>query len=173
MAPAIGGTIRLGHPIWLIEAHVLDALARDALGDAAAAERALERAMDLAQADHILSPFVVHPVGDLMRRHLGTPTNHVSMAAEILDLLDRNRATSPLTEPDRLPEPLSRAEIRVLRYLPTRLSAQEIARELYVSQNTVKTHMRRLYTKLDAHNRRKAVERASTLGLLAAPPRPH
>jgi hypothetical protein len=55
----------------------------------------------------------------------------------------------------------------VLRYLPTHLSAPEIATELSVSTSTVKTHMHNLYTKLGAHRRAEAVERARALGLLA------
>jgi len=55
----------------------------------------------------------------------------------------------------------------VLRYLPTNLSAAEIANELYVSPNTVKTHIHNLYTKLSTHRRGEAVARARALGLLA------
>ena len=66
-----------------------------------------------------------------------------------------------------LREPLTQAETRVLRYLPTSLSAPEIASELYLSVNTVKTHMRHLYDKLGTHRRHEAVERARALGLLA------
>jgi LuxR family transcriptional regulator, maltose regulon positive regulatory protein len=55
----------------------------------------------------------------------------------------------------------------VLRYLPTNLSGPEIANELYVSTNTVKTHMHKLYAKLGTHRRAEAVERARALGLLA------
>ena len=58
----------------------------------------------------------------------------------------------------------------MLRYLPSNLTAPEIAAELYVSANTVRTHMRRIYAKLDAHSRGAAVARARNLGLLAAPP---
>jgi LuxR family maltose regulon positive regulatory protein len=53
------------------------------------------------------------------------------------------------------------------RYLPTNLSAPEIANELYVSPNTVKTHMHHLYAKLGTHRRSEAVARARALGLLA------
>jgi LuxR family maltose regulon positive regulatory protein len=64
-------------------------------------------------------------------------------------------------------EPLSQSELRVLRYLPTNLTAPEIAGELSVSRNTVKTHLRNLYAKLETHRRAEAVARARDLGLLA------
>src|SRR5271167_1251493 len=67
----------------------------------------------------------------------------------------------------RLTEPLTDSEIRILRYLPTNLSAPEIAGQLSVSVNTVRTHMRHVYEKLGAHRRAGAVERARALGLLA------
>jgi DNA-binding CsgD family transcriptional regulator len=59
------------------------------------------------------------------------------------------------------------SEVRVLRYLPTNLRAPEIARELSVSPNTVKTHIRHLYAKLGTHHRAEAVDLARALGLLA------
>ena len=67
----------------------------------------------------------------------------------------------------RLTEPLSQGEIRVLRYMPTNLSAPEIARELSLSVHTVRTHIRHLFVKLGAHGRTEAVARARALGLLA------
>jgi DNA-binding CsgD family transcriptional regulator len=66
---------------------------------------------------------------------------------------------------------LTHGETRVLHYLPTNLSAREIARELFLSVNTIKTHQRHLYAKLGARNRSQAVERARALGLLAPAPR--
>jgi LuxR family maltose regulon positive regulatory protein len=66
-----------------------------------------------------------------------------------------------------LAEPLSESEIRVLRYLPTNLSAPEIAAELYLSVSTIKTHIQHVYGKLGVHSRAEAVERARALGLLA------
>jgi LuxR family maltose regulon positive regulatory protein len=67
----------------------------------------------------------------------------------------------------RLAEPLSQSEIRVLRYMPTNLSAPEIARELSLSVHTVRTHVRHLFAKLGTHGRTEAVARARALGLLA------
>jgi ATP/maltotriose-dependent transcriptional regulator MalT len=74
---------------------------------------------------------------------------------------------SPPRLPQPLLEPLSGSEVRVLRYLPTNLSAPEIARELSVSPNTVKTHIRHLYAKFGTHHRAEAVDLARALGLLA------
>ena len=69
---------------------------------------------------------------------------------------------------------LTHRETRVLNYLPTNLSAREIAGELYLSVNTVKTHQRHLYQKLGACSRTQAVEKARALGLLApSAPRPY
>ena len=65
-------------------------------------------------------------------------------------------------------EELSPGELRVLRYLPTNLSRPEIAGELSVSLNTVGTHLRSIYAKLQVSDRSSAVRRARELRLLAA-----
>ena len=85
-------------------------------------------------------------------------------------LLDRDAQQRP-RPPLRLHDPLSKSEVRVLKYLPTHLSAPEIAGELSLSTSTVKTHMRNLYGKLGAHSRAEAVQAARALGLLATPAR--
>jgi LuxR family maltose regulon positive regulatory protein len=110
---------------------------------------------------------LLHPAPDLLERHARHHTAHAALIAEILSLLPGNKPASPPIRPQAPLEPLSESEIRVLRYLPTNLSAPEIANELYVSPNTVKTHMSHLYAKLGAHRRAEAVERARALGLLA------
>jgi LuxR family maltose regulon positive regulatory protein len=51
--------------------------------------------------------------------------------------------------------------------MPSNLTASQIASELLVSANTVRTHMRHIYAKLDAHSRSEAVDRARALGLVA------
>ena len=71
----------------------------------------------------------------------------------------------PLLPPER---ELTETELRVLRFLPTNLSRPEIARELYLSVNTVNTHLRNVYAKLDARDRSSAVERARELRLIAS-----
>ncbi|MGZ4198608.1 MAG: response regulator transcription factor, partial [Thermoleophilia bacterium] len=72
-------------------------------------------------------------------------------------------------EQRRMTDPLTPAERRVLELLPTQLTAEQMAVRLFVTKNTVKTHMRRLYAKLDVTSRTGAVTRARELGLLRAP----
>jgi tetratricopeptide (TPR) repeat protein len=75
LAPAIAGTVPSGHPTWPVEALLLEAVARDALGDAGAAQRAIERALDLAEPDGMLLPFLLHPARELLERHTCRPTS--------------------------------------------------------------------------------------------------
>ncbi len=155
---------------WLPHAFLLEAIARDALGDTAAAGRALERALDLAEPDGALFLFLLDPAPGLLKRHTRQRTSHAALIAEILSLLAGQTPGSPPGRPQPPLEPLSDSEIRVLRYLPTNLSMPEIANELYVSHNTVRTHMRHLYAKLGTHRRADTVARARALGLLAPSP---
>jgi LuxR family maltose regulon positive regulatory protein len=74
----------------------------------------------------------------------------------------RRRAASTVA----LVDPLSEREMSILRYLPSRLSNREIGDELYVSLNTVKSHLKTIYRKLDVDRRDEAVRRARQLGLL-------
>ncbi|WP_410789951.1 response regulator transcription factor [Kribbella sp. C-35] len=64
-----------------------------------------------------------------------------------------------------LPDPLTERELDVLRLLDTELTGPEIARRLYVSLNTLRTHTKRIFTKLGATNRSGAVRRARERGL--------
>jgi LuxR family maltose regulon positive regulatory protein len=199
LAPVIAGSVPSAAPLWLVEALLLEALARDALGDQVAAERALERALDVAEPDHARLHFLLHPVRELLERHARHRTAHAALIAEILSLLRgepggyggtssppvRREGLGGIAPPEGaqggswgtgppgegLLEPLSQAETRVLRYLPTNLTAPEIAGQLSLSVNTVRTHMRHVYDKLGAHRRLEAVDRARARGLLA--PSPH
>ncbi len=74
-------------------------------------------------------------------------------------------ARTPVVAPDT-GETLSERELQVLRLLDTELSGPEIARELYVSLNTLRTHTKHIFAKLDVTSRRAAVRRARELGLL-------
>ncbi|MCL2419229.1 MAG: LuxR C-terminal-related transcriptional regulator, partial [Conexibacteraceae bacterium] len=169
LEPIFAGVSPMELPWWEIQAVLLKARAEDALGDTGASSRALERALDLAEPGGWLLPFVLHPAPELLERHLRLRTTHASLISEILNLLSGH---APMARPERaepLEEPLSQSELRVLRYLPTNLRAPEIASELFVSLNTIRTHMRNVYAKLGVHSRADAVKRARDLGLLAPP----
>jgi LuxR family maltose regulon positive regulatory protein len=166
LAPVLDGSAPVIWPAWRIQGFLLEAIARDALGDPGGAEQALERSLDLAEPDGVLLWFLLHPAPDLLERHARHRSTHASLIAEIQSLLRaRNLTPSPAASPP-LFELLRDSEFRVLRYLPTNLSVPEIAGELSISQHTVKTHMRNLYAKLGTHRRADAVERARALGIL-------
>jgi LuxR family transcriptional regulator, maltose regulon positive regulatory protein len=168
LAPVVDGSAPLQNAhLWEVQAPLLPAIACDALGDAGAARRALERALDRAEPERLLFPFLCDPAPDLLDRHRRLGTAHAGLIAGILNALAGTQPGAEPAGPQRLREPFSHAEARVLRYLPTKLSAPEIADELYLSVNTVKTHMRHVYDKLGVHRRHEAVEQARALGLLA------
>ena len=148
------------------EAAVLDAVAREQLGERRAAEASLERALELAEPEGIILPFALAPVKGLLERHPRHSTAHGNLVSEILDVLAGSSA-APRGEGPPLLDELSEAELRVIRFLPSNLKAPEIPAELFVSPNTVRTHLRHIYSKLDVHSRGEAVERARELGLVA------
>jgi LuxR family transcriptional regulator, maltose regulon positive regulatory protein len=171
LAPVLDTPGPAARQVWLVTAFLLEASARAALGEREAADHALERGLDLAEPADLLFPFLLHPVPELLERHARQPTAHRALIGKIISMLGGRTPAAPAAgSPEYPPEPLSQAEARVLRLLQTSLSAPEIAGELYVSVNTVRTHMRHLYDKLGAHRRLEAIDRARTLGLLAPVP---
>ena len=167
LVPVIEGSSPTMHPSSaMTEAQVLDAVAREQLGDTRAAAISLERALELAEPQGIVLPFILAPARAILERMSRHRTAHATLRRTILDVLTgeapalQGRSAPPLDE-------LSEAELRVVRYLPTNLRAPEIAAELFVSTNTIRTHQRHIYAKLGAHGRGEAVARARELGLLA------
>ena len=160
-APAIGY-------VTVVEAHVLAALAHRELGDQRAATAAVESALALAEADRVVLPFATTGSLDLLEAIPRHATAHAALLTNILDVM-RGSSVLPDNE-SSLPEieQLSPSELRVLRYLPTNLSRPEIASELSVSVNTVNTHIRNIYAKLQAQDRSSAVQRARQMRLLSA-----
>jgi LuxR family maltose regulon positive regulatory protein len=157
----------VGPAFTLAEAHLLAGIAHLDLGDRSAAAAAAEAALAAAEPDRLLFPFAITDAAELLDVVPRHATAHGALLADILDLL--RGASEPTTDKALLPEPgeLSPSELRVLRYLPTNLTRPEIARELYVSVNTVNTHLRNIYSKLGARDRSAAVQRARELRLLS------
>jgi LuxR family transcriptional regulator, maltose regulon positive regulatory protein len=150
-----------------VRAHLLAGLAHRELGDQRAANQAAERALALTESDRVVLPFAMTGSAGLLEALPRHQTAHAALLAEILDVLHRSAPAA--TEELRLPsEELSPGELRVLRYLPTNLSRPEIADELSVSLNSVSTHVRSIYAKLQIRDRSSAVRRARELRLLAA-----
>ena len=167
LAPIIDDTTWAETSLWGIEALLMEAIARDALRDPGAASRALERALDIAEPDGVLLPFLLFPAPALLEEHSRFRTTHASLISEILNLLAGRTPAATYEDVEPLQQPLSESELRVLRYLPTNLRGPEIAAELFVSLNTIRAHLRNIYAKLGVHSRADAVKRARELELLS------
>jgi LuxR family maltose regulon positive regulatory protein len=174
LGPVLDGSVPGVRRERLVSALLLEAQARDALGDQAAAGQALERALDVTGSSGMLLPFLLDRVPALLARHRRDRTAHPALISQILDLLPGPAGSAPRPGGQAvwaggrgLGEQLTDTETRVLRYLPTHLTAPEIAAELWLSVNTVNTHTRHVYAKLGVHSRHEAVDRARVLGLLA------
>ncbi|MCB1028986.1 MAG: hypothetical protein KDB24_14640 [Microthrixaceae bacterium] len=157
-------------------------LARTA-GDAASANTAAQRGVNLARRspEKLMLAYALTSAADVgfRRGNPGAP-GHLSEARSIISscvdpgiagqYLAEVEARHGLNEPspggDELAEDLTERELAVLRCLPSRLSLREIAGELFVSHNTVKTHCRAIYRKLNVDSRQAAVHRARRRGLL-------
>jgi LuxR family transcriptional regulator, maltose regulon positive regulatory protein len=87
LAPVLDGSVFVANCGWVIQAFLLEAIACDALGDRAAAGRALELALDLAEREGAVFPFVLNPAPELLKRHAGRRTAHAALISEILSLL--------------------------------------------------------------------------------------
>jgi LuxR family maltose regulon positive regulatory protein len=153
----------------VVEILVLLALAHQMRGDLAAALAPLERALTLAEPEGYVRIFVdegqpmealleAAAKRDIAPRYVG----HLRAAfGGTADGRPATRATQELVEP------LSERELDVLRLLGSDLDGPDIARQLVVSLNTMRTHTKNIFSKLGVNNRRAAVRRATELGLLS------
>jgi LuxR family transcriptional regulator, maltose regulon positive regulatory protein len=128
----------------------------------------MERALDLAEPRGYSNPILRQgaPVRSLLRRRIARGTAHRAFAGELLSVLEQE-PSQRRSNGDPLLDPLSERELAVLRFLPTMMSNAEIAGEMFVSVNTVKTHLKHIYRKLDVSERRDAVSRGRELRLLS------
>jgi LuxR family maltose regulon positive regulatory protein len=168
VADVLDGTAPVLGDVTVMEAHLLAGLAHRQLGDQRAASQAAERALALAEPDRLVLPFAMTGSRELLEALPRHQTAHGALLADILDVLHGSSPAAKELSPSPPTEELSPGELRVLRYLPTNLSRPEIASELSVSLNTVGTHLRSIYAKLQVRDRSSAVQRARELRLLAA-----
>ena len=171
LADVLDGTAPVIGYITVVEAQLLAGLAHRELGDQRAANQAAERALALAEPDRLVLPFMMTGARELLEALPRHETAHAALLTDILDIV--HGSSLPAQEQSSSPpaEELSPSELRVLRYLPTNLSRPEIASELSVSVNTISTHLRSIYAKLQVRDRSSAVQRARELRLLSG--RPH
>jgi LuxR family maltose regulon positive regulatory protein len=148
----------------VIEILVVQALAHQARGDVPAALASLHRAVTLAEPEGYVRIFADEgpPMASLLRAvaKQGTAPCYVR---RLLAAINQAEDSTPAN--NGLIEPLSARELDVLRLLGTDLDGPDIARNLVVSLNTVRTHTRNIYAKLGVNNRRAAVRRAQELDL--------
>jgi len=152
---------------FVIEILALQALALQGQGDILPAVTALERALSLAEPEGYVRIFVDEdePMADLLR-HTASRGIAPTYVAKLLAAFEvEGLAVSP-SNLQPLIEPLSERELEVLRLLTTHLSSTEIADELVISVNTVRSHIKSIYSKLNVHSRMDAVQRARELELL-------
>jgi LuxR family maltose regulon positive regulatory protein len=171
LAPWLNGSATTPSLTLLVEAWLLDAMAARTLGDRERGFRSLERALHLAEREGFRLQFCGgRGLRELLGAQLDGPTAHRQLVAELLQAggpaLPPEPAGAGLDDGEPLIDPLSERERIVLRYLTSALSNVEIADELYVSVNTVKTHIKSIYRKLSTTRRRDAVRRARELRLL-------
>jgi LuxR family maltose regulon positive regulatory protein len=182
LSPLLPVTETGGWTMFVIEALVLESLAFQALSDGPQAVRCLEEALSLAEPGGFVRTFVDRgaPMAALLKpilkaQQAGRQTASASTTSDyvrrLLDAFDTAQETKPegaLPRPSApaLVEPLSKREAEVLRLLATDLTSAEMARELILSVNTVRSHIKNIYAKLDVHSRYEAIARATELNLL-------
>jgi LuxR family maltose regulon positive regulatory protein len=154
---------RGGRAATTIEVRVLLAIALDARGRRDDAVEVIEAALATAEPEGYRRMFVDELPG--LEPVLRAVTDPGPAADVARDVLASARGAEVASSPQGLVDQLTSRELEVLRLLRGDLSGPEIARELLVSLNTLRTHTRNIYTKLGVTNRREAVRRAAELGL--------
>jgi LuxR family transcriptional regulator, maltose regulon positive regulatory protein len=167
LAEVLDGTAPVIGYVTVVEAQLLAGLAHRELGDQRAANQATEHALALAEPDRLVLPFAMTGAGELLEALPRHETAHAALVVDILDVVHGASLPAKDQASSSQADELSPSELRVLRYLPTNLSRPEIAGELSVSVNTVNTHIRNIYAKLQARDRSSAVQRARELRLLS------
>ena len=149
-----------------IELVVLKAVALWKLGRSDNAVAALREAVSLTESGGWIRPFVEagSPMHDMLREMINQrPT---AWLQEILAAFGRQTHAPQSSAPQPLLDPLTSREEEILQLLSERLRDKEISDRLFVSTETVKSHLKHIYQKLRAKNRRDAVSVARELGLI-------
>jgi LuxR family transcriptional regulator, maltose regulon positive regulatory protein len=158
-----------GAGMFIIRYKVLQAIFLSRLNRMEEAMAAMQAALSLARTEGYVRSILDEgePVGELLRTAIARGIE-VTYAAQLLRVFQEESLQSPfqVMQAVGLVDPLSDREVEVLRFLVTDLSAPEIADELYISVSTVRSHIKQIYSKLEAHSRFEAVTKARELNLL-------
>jgi len=154
------GRVRTRVPFTVIEAHVLAAILAERVGDRRSPTKEVRAAIELAAPRRVLRPFF--DIGTDVRRLLAAQAGRLGRLNDfVTELLNVIPTGGPGIAAELTPR-----EMEVLRELPSLSTLEEIAASLYVSVNTVKTHVRNVYRKLGVTSRREAVIAARRRGLI-------
>ncbi|UCF97321.1 MAG: hypothetical protein JSV89_19430 [Spirochaetaceae bacterium] len=155
-----------------IEILILTALAQQAAGNPTEAQSAVDRALELAEKGGFIRIFVDEgpPLARLICEAAarGVSSDHMRRVLAAFPTVEQEKVKSPTDQKNdfELIEPLSDRELEILRLISEGLTNQQIGTKLFISLNTVKTHTRNIYAKLETHTRTQTVSRARGLGLL-------
>jgi len=150
----------------ILELNLLQATISYGLGKLDQAREHFTRSLEMASQEMVLRPFIEagSSLSDLASNMGKVKSTHQS---KFLARLELELSSSKIVETDGgLVEKLSPRELEVLRHLVRGLSNDELAKVLFVSLSTIKTHLLHIYAKLDVKNRTSAIDRARQLGLV-------
>jgi LuxR family maltose regulon positive regulatory protein len=146
----------------VIQRLILSAWSAKLASETRRAQHDIGEAVRIAESDFLVDVFV------------RSGPQVVGLVAQLVDegsglkaaVLRRSREARSPARGQEFPEPLTGRELELLTYLPSRMSNADLATLCFVSVNTIKTHIARIYRKLGVTNRNEAVERARELGLI-------
>jgi len=168
LAPVLADCSHLPEPVRL-HAWLTDARVHYASGDGVRGRRTLVSALRLAEREQLRLPLVLERgwLGPVLRRDPELADAHRHLLAPVVG---HEQLPAPVTAKDPaavlVVEPLTERELEVLTRVSGMLNTAEVASEMYISVNTVKTHLRNIYRKLSAAHRNEAVRRARQLQLI-------
>jgi LuxR family maltose regulon positive regulatory protein len=150
----------------LLEMHLIQAIAEWQLGNAEASAAAMERAFDIGAPEGFFQTFVregpmLIPPLELAARHSATHRDYANSLLSVFGVTVKPETDSRPAKSDLL----STRETEVLQLVASGLSNSAIAETLFISEETVKTHLRRIFEKLNVSSRTQAVDRGRHLGL--------
>ncbi len=153
----------------LIEIKILNGVLYHDLGEEKQAKTYLIEALALAEKENLMMFFVeeADSIGDLLMEIYPFPADiKLKLSKRFIDGINLAIKKKLMGKQDFFMDPLSTREIDVLNLMKENLSNQEIADNLFVSINTVKSHVKNIHLKLDVNNRSKAITKAIELGLI-------